>query len=178
MNTRTTLRRAAAYLPAAVLIAAATVTAAAGWWLAGLALAGASGIVYAEQSTARRPTPPGTGTAGGFRSTDTTALHTLYRSAIAAELHRQAAADVDAATAEGTDCLAASVLTVRDEELETAYQYQSDLIRRLGRANSDRDRTTRQARHLASMWATSEGPDAPGLRRAATELREITRTAA
>ncbi|MET4925485.1 hypothetical protein P3L51_24550 [Streptomyces sp. PSRA5] len=171
MNTRT-FRRAAAYLPAAALIAAATAAAATGWWLAGLVLAGASGILYAEQSTARRTSPA----PGGYRTTDATALHTLYRSAIAGELHRQAAADVDPATAEGTECLAASALTVRDAELETAYQYQSDLIRRLGTATSELERTTRQARYLIAMWENNtEGPDAPGLHRAATELRDLTR---
>lgn len=173
----TTLNRAAAYVPAAVLASAATVLVAAGWPLAALAFAGASGILYPNPPTTPSPSPDTAAAPGGFRTTDTTALHTLYRAAVATELHRQTAARITPATAESTDCLAAAVLTVRDPELETAYQHQSDLIRRLGRAHSDLDRATRQARHLASMWTTStDGPDAPGLRRAATELREITRT--
>ncbi|MFE6025562.1 hypothetical protein [Streptomyces niveus] len=194
MNTRSTPCRAvAAYIPTAALAVVATVLVAAGWPLAALACAGASGITYAGARArwylrTTPATPPAPADGSGLHADDAAALHARYAAAIATEQDRQAQEGIHPHSPESADCLAAAILADRDPVLVEALSWARNtethvnrLTAQVGLLNGSvrtSNSAWRQASNLARMWDAAEGPDAPGLNRAAADLREILRSTA
>lgn len=185
MNThQTSMRHAAAYLPAALLALAATGLLATGWGLAALAFAGASGNAYANIRHPRAtpvPAPRPAATDGpGLTDTDARTLHARYTGAITIEQHRQAEAGISPQSLESAQCLAAAIQADRDAVMEVLLADRRDDTAQISRLADDLNTALsaiRQARNHAAMWSHAEGPDAPGLKQAATELNTALATA-
>ncbi|MFE9296573.1 hypothetical protein [Streptomyces niveus] len=178
------MNRPSAYLLPLLILTLGTAAGAHGWWLAAMACAGISAILFPAPRThptntpAPAPAPAPAPDGPGLRDTDSRILHARYTDAIAIEQYRQTIEGIDTRSPESAQCLAAAILADREAVMETLLNDRADdeaQINRLAASVATSNTAWRQANSLVRMWDAASGADAPGLKRAATELREILR---